>query len=221
VDNDRIFYIYVVSYPDGSPCYVGKGSTVRWKRSARKSHNPLVRAEIRKNGGSLPVKKIRENLTEQEAWNFEIELIASIGRRANGGPLLNVLSGGAGPPSGPQSLETRKKRSIALLGKPKSLKHRLAMRVPHRPLTQQERDDISRRQTGKFHDEIWKANIGKGIRESPKNEARKKAIGDAHRGISRGPCTEARREAQRKSILATFARRRAAAVAAAFIGDSL
>ena len=61
-------------------------------------HPNLHLARIIKNaGGSLPKVKVRERLTETEAFETEIALIKAIGRADLGqGPLVNLTDGGEG-----------------------------------------------------------------------------------------------------------------------------
>lgn len=74
---DNEFYVYVW-WKDGQPIYVGKGKN---KRAYR---NKDVDVEIYKN-----------NLTEEEAFNLEKQLIAQFGRAdKEEGTLLNLTDGG-------------------------------------------------------------------------------------------------------------------------------
>lgn len=93
----RDFYIYVIFRLDGRPCYVGKGRGRRWLQHERKTHNPHLREIIRQaNGCELPKVKIREGLGSAEALEIEAALIKAIGRKDNGGPLVNLTDGGEG-----------------------------------------------------------------------------------------------------------------------------
>lgn len=95
------FYVYLISRTDGRPCYVGKGSGRRlsfhsWAAKNGCHPNHHLASIIRNAGGSLPIVKLRDNLTEIEAFAAEREIIASIGREPNG-PLVNKTDGGEGP----------------------------------------------------------------------------------------------------------------------------
>ena len=93
----QIYYIYVAFRPrDGSPCYVGKGQGKRWRMHLRKSHNPWLRRIVAKANGDIPIVVIRSGLTEAEAFEIEIALIKAIGRKKDGGPLVNMTDGGEG-----------------------------------------------------------------------------------------------------------------------------
>lgn len=87
------FYVYVYFTATGAPCYVGKGHGARWRVTGRR--NPRLRAEMRRAGGKLPVVIIRSGLTEQQAFDTEVALIAAIGR-GKCGSLFNFTDGGEG-----------------------------------------------------------------------------------------------------------------------------
>lgn len=125
----NIYYVYEYLREDLTPYYVGKGKNNR----AFESHKRTNGAELR------PDKKyisfVKKNITEQEAFDLEVKLIAKYGLKSDGGLLVNLLYGGQGfTPSnefreqhskrmmgvnkgrvlGPQSNELKQKRSAAL-----------------------------------------------------------------------------------------------------------
>ena len=115
----RDFYVYVIFRTTGEPCYVGKGTGGRWKDHVRKSHNPHLKSIYALAGGDLPILKIREELTNEDAIETEIALIAAIGRKTAGsGPLVNMTDGGDGRLGGSPSIETRAKLSVSRKGTP-------------------------------------------------------------------------------------------------------
>jgi hypothetical protein len=89
------FYVYAYFRPNGTPCYIGKGKGHRWLHHMRFTSNKHLASLICRYG-ELPVVKIREGLTDGEAIDVEVALIAAIGRKANGGPLVNQTNGGDG-----------------------------------------------------------------------------------------------------------------------------
>jgi hypothetical protein len=85
-------YVYVYFRLDGTPCYVGKGKGHRVFDRKNKHFQAILKASNKR----LPVVIIRSNLTEQEAFDIEVALIATIGREVDGGPLVNLTLGGEG-----------------------------------------------------------------------------------------------------------------------------
>jgi len=104
-------YVYIIFRSDGRPCYVGKGRGERWRRHDRHKQNPHLGAIFAKADGKLPVVKIKECLTNEEAVALEILLIDTIGREHNGGPLVNLTDGGEGTVGAVMSGEWRANRS--------------------------------------------------------------------------------------------------------------
>jgi hypothetical protein len=86
---NRIFYVYVFFRNDGTPYYVGKGKGGRawWKRKA--GVKPPKNLNL--------VKILVKDLSESEAYEWEIDLIALLGRKDLGtGCLRNRTDGGEG-----------------------------------------------------------------------------------------------------------------------------
>jgi NUMOD3 motif-containing protein len=119
----RDYYVYVLFRLSGVPCYVGKGKGNRWfaHDNYRHSNNPnLARIIAAAAPLLLPRIKIRENLTEDEAYDLEITFIAAIGRKANGGPLVNLTDGGERRPGYKIPPEARAKISAAQKANPEN-----------------------------------------------------------------------------------------------------
>ena len=112
-------YVYVIFRPCGEPCYVGKGKRDRWKIPPNKRNN-IHLLRIYEKYGDLPVVKVREFLSEEDAAETEKAFIKALGRRELGtGPLVNMTEGGEGI-SGYSHLEiTRLHLSATMRGKPK------------------------------------------------------------------------------------------------------
>lgn len=97
----RIFYVYALFRPDtGIVCYIGKGKGYRLSGQMINPGNIRLKRIVAKCGKSLIGVKIRNGLTEAEALKIEIALIAAIGRRCDGGPLVNMSTGGESSASG-------------------------------------------------------------------------------------------------------------------------
>lgn len=137
------FYVYAYFRLDGTPCYVGKGKGERWRhrgKYGRNCHFLNIRAKAKREGFDLPCTKLIEGLTEPEAMQIEADLIRLVGRKANGGPLVNLTDGWEGASGYVWTAEQReahgaKRRgrkhsaewcaaiSATLKGRPKSSQH--------------------------------------------------------------------------------------------------
>lgn len=129
-----VYFVYQLVDPDTNlPFYVGKGKNDRAKThlwGKPKSNNPdkdSMIAEIRSRGVEPIIQYVYENLSEEEAYLREEELIAKYGRVKfdNNGILVNIKKD-ARPPSqkGKRRIftdEHRKKLSESLKGKSKKV----------------------------------------------------------------------------------------------------
>ena len=114
IDN-RKFYVYVGEHPvHGFPIYVGKGSKRRFLVHnydlLRRTHRNKGLQRIYDDHGPIIWTKVRENLSEQEAFETEIALIDYFGR-GKSGTLCNYSDGGDGPSGHRHSAEARAKIS--------------------------------------------------------------------------------------------------------------
>lgn len=126
------FYVYGHYTADtGEVFYIGKGKGIRYKEKSKLRRSKFWQNVVNKHG--LVVRIIKENLSEEEAFELERKLIRQYGKRHNGtGCLVNLTDGGEGTSGYSRdnvviSSETRKKISEALTGRPKpnrSLSHR-------------------------------------------------------------------------------------------------
>lgn len=87
-----MFYVYEHLRKDSGECfYIGKGKQGRY--TSIKGRNEYWNRVVKKAGG-FTAKIIASNLTEQEAFNFEILMID--GAKKAGAILSNISSGGKG-----------------------------------------------------------------------------------------------------------------------------
>ena len=100
------YYVYIYLREDGTPYYVGKGRGKRAFSTKRRFIKPKDETKIIFHS---------KNLTEEEAFIIEKELIAQYGRKNNGtGILRNLTDGGEGQSGAIYSDEIRAKRSIIM-----------------------------------------------------------------------------------------------------------
>ncbi len=94
------FYVYVWRRPSGEPFYIGRGCGRRAKSTQRRNtvFKNIV-AKIRATGTDPKVERIVEGLTEREAFDLEVELIAEYRLMKDGGTLSNLTYGGEGASS--------------------------------------------------------------------------------------------------------------------------
>jgi hypothetical protein len=99
------FYTYAYFREDRTPYYIGKGQGDRAYKKYRHIKPPKDKSRI---------ILLKQNLTEEEALNHEIYMIAVLGRKDLGtGILRNKTNGGDGTSGLKHSKETKKKQSKA------------------------------------------------------------------------------------------------------------
>ena len=84
--NPRRFYVYAYMRTDGSPYYIGKGT-------GRRIHHPNHCVAI------PPIERrvvLAQSLTNEEAQEWEVDLISLFRRKVDGGILRNLTLGGEG-----------------------------------------------------------------------------------------------------------------------------
>tara|TARA_S200002703_G_scaffold123480_1_gene109444 strand:+ start:42 stop:566 length:525 start_codon:yes stop_codon:yes gene_type:complete len=141
-----MFYTYAYLREDGSPYYIGKGTG---RRIDSTNHRAPVPPKDRR-------LKLKDNLTEQEAYKHEMYMIGVYGRKDLGTGILINMSDGGGDDTGYKHSEERKEKiSKSLKGRPKSEEWKAMMREKMKgknvgkKRTDEQRRDISERQTGK------------------------------------------------------------------------
>lgn len=150
-------YIYNNLEFDYEPIYIGKGKGIRAKRHLYLYKNINNRfysklSSIIKSGNKPFYFYMEENLSEDIAYEYEIEYINKIGRIENGGPLTNMSDGGRGQYGFIFTEESKEKMSLSRIGE----KHFLF----GKNLTQETKDKISKSKKG-----IPSINKGKKLEE--------------------------------------------------------
>lgn len=110
------YYTYTYLNDKGIPYYIGKGKENRLYDHRGKNCNPPKDRNR--------IIKLKQNLTEEEAFKHEIYMIAVFGKKCDGtGILMNIADGGNAPPkmygdnSPTKKPEVREKISAALKGR--------------------------------------------------------------------------------------------------------
>jgi hypothetical protein len=153
--NPNRFYTYAYLRKDRTPYYIGKGSGRRINENkGRPCEKPKDKSRI---------IFLKQNLTEEEAFQHEKYMIAVFGRKDLGtGILRNKTDGGEGPSGRVPSEETREKMRMASTGRTHTDKARAKMSESHKgennhnygkPRTQEVKDKISKSNRGKTRSE--------------------------------------------------------------------
>jgi hypothetical protein len=170
--SESIFYVYQYLDEQGNPFYIGKGS----KDRINESHLPWV---------TIPPKDrrqiIKSDMSEKEAFDYEIELIKKYGRKIDGGILENKrLSRWVSQAGWKQSEETKQLISIKNKGKVRTEEQRNNYKGKK---TSEHADNVRQAVKNMWNDPVYKEQRLQKIKEKP----------FAHKGK---PWTQARRDAQ-------------------------
>lgn len=196
------FYVYVLFRVNGVPLYVGKGSGRRSEVHVSNAYhgdhsNIRLRRAIEDARGPLPYVRVREGLTEDEAFATEIALIAAIGREADGGPLVNETDGGKGVGRGRvMPAYQRKLISAALKGRSDfNEAGRRASPIFQRgqPLPEDVKEKMRRSKIGKKLTTEHRAKLAWIRLGKPLSDEHRAAISRGNKGLKHRPMTEERK----------------------------
>jgi len=156
------FYVYLWMRKDlYSPFYVGKGKDYRaWdKRKGMKPPKDKNR-----------IRLVKENLTEEEAFELERTLIRFYGRKCDGGILMNLTEGGEGLSGHNHTLETKQIIS-------QKAKERLKDKTNHPrfgvSMSEETKERIREKKKGKLS---WNKGVS-GYKTQPASEERRLKMG--------------------------------------------
>jgi hypothetical protein len=205
-----IFYVYEHWRLDRDECfYVGKGHGGRaYNMSRRNKHHEAIRAKVHREGFAIEVRIVASNLSEEDAYNLEVERIAFW--REAGVDLANMSVGGKGGAKGltpwikgrKHSEETIKKMAQASREMAKnrpeeywkknkeklsSKEHReflspiISEANKNRVWSLESREKVASSLRGRKASEEARKNMSLSQRGKPKSEAHKAAISKAKR----------------------------------------
>jgi hypothetical protein len=167
-NNGREYYVYQYLTEDNTPYYIGKGKDNRINRGHKVVLPPAERRVI-----------IKDNLTNDEAKEYEKELITKYGRKVDGGILDNIkINQWACHAGWKHSEETKRIISEKNKGKVRTEQHKVNYRKP---------------KTAEHAEKIRQANLGR-----PYDSERSAKISATLKGRKLNPETIAKREATKK-----------------------
>lgn len=192
---ENIFYVYIYLAPkSNAPFYVGKGKNSRYKShlnaAKNKKSDSFMSRKIRKiqreTKQDPEIIFFKENLSEDEAFSIEIELIKRWGRKdSKTGPLLNLTDGGESDSGRIISDEERKRFSERRkgwiswnTGMKMSSEHCQKLsegsrRIPH---TEETKQILREAHLGKKHSEETKLKIKDGNKGQKRSEESKEKM---------------------------------------------
>ena len=179
MDNERRFYTYAFLRRDGTPYYIGKGSGKRiYSKGGRPCATPKDISRI---------IFLKQNLTEKEAFEHEVYMIAVFGRKDLGtGILHNKTNGGEGSSGVIRSPEVREKISQTMKGRTFSEEHlkNLSISLGGRKISESTKKKISIANKGRVLSEETKRKMSESRKGATFSEERKENIRKAKIGKS-------------------------------------
>jgi len=170
------FYSYLLKKPNGVPFYAGKGKGRRcfvhlkpWhlKHDSNKLKVNIIK-KIRKGGEEPIVEIVKEDLTEDEAFQIETEQIKLYGRIEDGGLLANMSDGGEGQSGYRFTDEVKRSLSQMFSGDKNPFYGK-----KHSKESLEKIGDINR---GKVLDDEWRKKLSESTKGRKKSEEHKKKI---------------------------------------------
>ena len=200
MENSSIFYTYAYLRENGTPYYIGKGSGDRInQKSNRNCPKPKNKSKI---------IFLKQNISEQEAFNHEKYMIAIFGRKdLRTGILRNLTDGGEGSTGAIRSNKTRNQISKKLKGRTISEEHKKRLSEIHKGSIKSEETKKlwSKQRKGKKPSEETKIKMSEkkkgsnhNMFEIPRSEETKRKISEALKGKTHSEETKRKMSESRK-----------------------
>lgn len=167
--DNAIFYVYAYYFKStGHIFYIGKGKNNRYKE-LKASRNDYFKNIINKYADDIEVKFLKQNLTEQDAWNLEKELIAQY--KQKGECETNLHIGGNGGYTGNYDNPERSRKLS------EAAKKRTGALNPHygKHLTDEQKKKISYYSKKRWEDPEYRAKMSKANHKEPWNKGKTRA----------------------------------------------
>ena len=183
----NIYYVYQYIREDQTPYYIGKGKANRINEA---------------HALPLPIKErrvmIAENLSEQAAFDLEIELIAKYGRKDLGTGILRNLTDGGDGASGYRYTEERKQAYSKRMKKTNAKRKQEGWEYP-----ESARKAISEMQKGVPKPKEWVDNVAAALNNRTEEEKAdwKAKISAANKGKKRSAADSLAKSLRQKGVI--------------------
>lgn len=184
-----MFYVYQLRIRgEDLSFYIGKGKGNRaWCHlDVRPSDRSFKTRKIRKaqlEGKEIIVELIKTDLSEDDAFFWEVFFISEYGRKDLGlGPLTNLTDGGEGQSGANVSIETRQKRSNSLKNRWSSMPHYMQGRKH----TEDHKRKIGESSAGRTHSIETKLTLSVLMKTNTNGLGKRKIVVCPHCGKSGG-----------------------------------
>ena len=168
-----MFYTYAYLREDRTPYYIGKGVKGRIYSSNRKIKKPKDKSRI---------IFLKQNLTEEEAFNHEEYMISVLGRKdLETGILRNRTNGGEGASGSLKSEEFKRRHSERMKGKNNPSYGRKQSEEHRRKNSEANRGE-NNHFYGKSHSEETKKKISMKKKGKPLSTETKRKLSEIHKG---------------------------------------
>ena len=183
------YYTYTYFHPlTNIPVYVGKGTNKRFLVHFKRPHKFGNWLRKRQDEGISPYPEINWNLSEDEAFAKEKELIAKYGRvDLKTGTLFNLTDGGDGTSGMKLSQEARDKISAANRRRKLSQEARDKLSASHKAMTQETRDKLSASAKGRKMSQEARDKMSvaaKGRTHKPHSQETRDKMSAAHKAMT-------------------------------------